>query len=317
MHRTRLLFVLLLLGPHAPAQSNKSGAAEIEQLQVKRDGSNVRIEVILTGAVKPTVDTAINPDRLVLTLPGTLSDAKQKHFMLNANGIEGVRVGLNSAKPPVTRVVVDMDSAHPYTMSADGKSIVLMVQAADTVSASKHSGPVPAASAPITSIFHKGQQPPAGADDTTAQAPIPVPPKLPPINFPPEKPANTQAAASSTPANTNPSAVHSISRNGHSGHRLGSSRANSGSNGSDSSGSDSKSTSNDAALDRDCGAGRKRYGRRTYDHDGHWRKRCTGGDGWDHQLAADSGTGEGNHSRSGDHRGKQGQHRTSLGNRDA
>ena len=208
MHRTRLLFVLLLLGPHAPAQSNKSGAAEIEQLQVKRDGSNVRIEVILTGAVKPTVDTAINPDRLVLTLPGTLSDAKQKHFMLNANGIEGVRVGLNSAKPPVTRVVVDMDSAHPYTMSADGKSIVLMVQAADTVSASKHSGPVPAASAPSTSIFHKGQQPPAGADDTTAQAPIPVPPKLPPINFPPEKPANTQAAASSTPANTNPSAVH-------------------------------------------------------------------------------------------------------------
>src|SRR5215472_3203485 len=209
MHRTRLLPVLLLLlSSMGAAQSTKGNAAEIEQLQVKREGSDVRIEVILTGAVQPAVETATNPDRLVLTLPGTLSDAKQKHFLLNANGVHGVRVGLNSAKPPVTRVVVDMDSAHPYTMSADGKSIVLMVQAADTVSASKHSGPVPAASAPITSIFQKRQQPPAGADDTTAQAPIPVPPKLPPLNFPPEKPANTQAAASSTPADANPSAVH-------------------------------------------------------------------------------------------------------------
>src|ERR1700751_3818535 len=108
MNRTRLLLVLLLLNTYGVAQSTKSGAFEIEQLQVKREGSDVRIEVILTGAVKPTVETATNPDRLVLTLPGTLSDAKQKHFMLNANGVEGVRVGLNSANPPVTRVVGDM-----------------------------------------------------------------------------------------------------------------------------------------------------------------------------------------------------------------
>src|SRR5579864_1415019 len=182
MHRTRLLLVRLLLGPYGAAQSTKSGAAEIEQLQVKREGSDVRIEVILTGAVKPTVETATNPDRLVLTLPGTLSDAKQKHFLLGANGVEGVRVGLNSAAPPVTRVVVDMDSAHPYTVSTDGNSIVLMVQPSDSVAASKHSGPVPAASAPITSVFHRHQAQPSTGNDTTAQAPIPVPPKLPPIN---------------------------------------------------------------------------------------------------------------------------------------
>src|SRR5215469_11049140 len=132
MNRARLFLVLLLLDPYGTAQSTKSGAAEIEQLQVKRDGANVRIEVILTGAVKPTVDTAINPDRLVLTLPGTLSDAKQKHFMLNANGVEGVRVGLNSANPPVTRVVVDMESALPYTVDTNGKSIVVHVQSSES-----------------------------------------------------------------------------------------------------------------------------------------------------------------------------------------
>jgi len=209
MNRTRLLLVLLLLNTCGVAQSTKSGAFEIEQLQVKREGSDVRIEVILTGVVKPTVETATNPDRLVVTLPGTLSDAKQKHFMLNANGVEGVRVGLNSANPPVTRVVVDMDEAHPYTVSTDGKSVVLLVQPSDTVAASKHSGPVPAASAPITSVFHRRPQAPSSDSNTTAQAPIPVPPKFPPINFPPEnKPASAPTSPSAIAADSTPAATH-------------------------------------------------------------------------------------------------------------
>ena len=138
--------------------------------------------------------------------PGTLSDAKQKRYPLGTDGVEGVRVGLNSANPPVTRVVVDMDSALPYALSTEGNHIVLRVQPSDTVAASKHRGPVPAASAPIISVFHRNQAQPSTGNDTTAQAPIPVPPKLPPINFPPEKqPARHQRTASAT--NANPSAA--------------------------------------------------------------------------------------------------------------
>jgi hypothetical protein len=189
------------------AQSTK-GAFEIEQLQVKREGSDVRIEVILTGAVQPAVETATNPDRLVLTLPGTLSDAKQKHFLLNANGVHGVRVGLNNANPPVTRVVVDMESALPYTVDTSGKSIVVHVQSGESAVASKHSGPVPAASAPLMSVFHKKPLAPPVADESAAQAPIPVPPKFPPINFPEKQPATTQANVSTSPVITTPSATH-------------------------------------------------------------------------------------------------------------
>src|ERR1700747_2917551 len=127
MNRTRLLLALLLLGSYGAGQSTGS-AAEIEQLQVKREGADVRIEVALPGAVKPSVETATNPDRLVLTLPGTLSDPKQKRFPLDANGVHGVRVGLNNANPPVTRVVVDMDSAHPYTVDTNGRDIVAHIQ---------------------------------------------------------------------------------------------------------------------------------------------------------------------------------------------
>jgi hypothetical protein len=196
-----LLSVLLLVGAYGAAQN--ANPAEVEQLQVKREGSEVKIEIMLTGAVQPSVETAINPDRLVLSLPGVISDAKQKRYPLNADGVRGVRMGLNNANPPVTRVVVDLDSALPYTMSANGRSIVLHVQAADTA-ASKHQGAVPAASAPLIGMFHR-KPPTPPADDVTAAAPIPVPPKLPPIIYP-EKPANAQPVASAAPEK--PSAAH-------------------------------------------------------------------------------------------------------------
>ncbi len=207
MNRTRLVSVLLLMGSLGAAQNTAGGAAEIEQLQVKRDGSDVTIQVVLTGAVKPTVETAINPDRLVLVLPGTISDAKQKHFPLDANGVRAVRLGLNSANPPVTRVVVDLDSAHPYTLSSDGKSITLRVQPSENAEVVvRHVGPAPAASAPLIGVFRRKPQAPATDTTTTAQAPIPVPPKFPPINFP-EKQAATPTQTTANNASATPSAA--------------------------------------------------------------------------------------------------------------
>jgi hypothetical protein len=206
MNRTRPFIVLLLLASLGAAQSTAGGAAEIEQLQVRREGADVTIQVILTGSVKPAVETAINPDRLVLVLPGTLSDAKQKHFPLEANGVKAVRLGLNSANPPVTRVVVDLDSVHPYTLNTEGNVITLRVQATEAVTAARRNGPVPAASAPLMGVFRRKPQAPATDSDATASTPIPVPPKFPPINFPDQQsPSKTQTTVASTPA---PSTTH-------------------------------------------------------------------------------------------------------------
>jgi hypothetical protein len=196
------------MGSLGAAQSTAGGAAEIEQLQVKRDGADVTIQVVLTGAVKPAVETAINPDRLVLVLPGTLSDAKQKHFPLDANGVKAVRLGLNSANPPVTRVVVDLDSSHPYTLNTEGNVVTLRVQPSENAEVvARRFGPAPAASAPLAGMFRRKPQEPAPASATAAPAPIPVPPKLPPINFS-EKQAPAQTASATPSPSANPSATH-------------------------------------------------------------------------------------------------------------
>ena len=60
MKGTRLLPVLLLVSTYGAAQGT-SGAAEVEQLQVKHEGSEVRIEIMLTGAVQPTVEQPSTP----------------------------------------------------------------------------------------------------------------------------------------------------------------------------------------------------------------------------------------------------------------
>jgi len=112
----------------------------------------------------------------VLSLPGIVSDAKQKRYPLNANGVRGVRLGLNSANPPVTRVVVDLDSAHPYTLSAEGNSIVLRVQATEEVHVAgtmAGSGGFGAAGGCIPA-----QTAGSAGSGYRTQAPIPVPTQL-------------------------------------------------------------------------------------------------------------------------------------------
>jgi hypothetical protein len=77
--------------------------------------------------VIPTVIIASNPDRLVLQLPNTEAPAKQQAVTVNQNGVKGVRVGLNRAAPPIARVVVDLNTVHPYQLVMNGTTISLTV----------------------------------------------------------------------------------------------------------------------------------------------------------------------------------------------
>src|SRR5438270_5255945 len=76
--------------------------AEIQNLNVARSGNQLNIEVTLTSPVTPNVIVATGPDRLVLELPNTSAGSRQKRVAVNQDGVKAVRIGLNSADPPVT-----------------------------------------------------------------------------------------------------------------------------------------------------------------------------------------------------------------------
>jgi hypothetical protein len=142
-----ILCLGVLLASVATARAAAETVATIRQIHVTRRGEEIEIEVVLSGPVSPQVSVAKAPDRLVLDLPQTTAPARQRRIAVNQNGVQRVRVGLNSADPPVTRVVVDLISARNYGVSTAANTIVLTVLPAD--SHSKDDGAIPAASASL------------------------------------------------------------------------------------------------------------------------------------------------------------------------
>src|ERR1700690_3441552 len=99
--------LVLLLVSACVAQGVGSDTTEIRKLRVVRSGDTIRIEIILTHPVNPKLTIATKPDRLVLDLPTTLANSRQRRIVVNRNGVKQVRIGPNGANPPVMRAVVD------------------------------------------------------------------------------------------------------------------------------------------------------------------------------------------------------------------
>jgi AMIN domain len=162
------LNLVLLLVSIGAAQIVDSNAAVLRKIRIARDGGKVKLEVTLTTSVVPTVITATDPDRLVLQLPNTVVNAKQHRITVNKNGVNQVRVGLNSADPPVTRVVVDLDRAHPYGFATAGNTITLTVlpTAIASTAGEQRGTPVAAANRPLIGrLWHRRHQ--AAQSDTS------------------------------------------------------------------------------------------------------------------------------------------------------
>jgi len=160
----------------AAAQST-SGTATVQKVQVVRDKSGLRVEVTLSSPVQPAIETAVNPDRILLDLPGTIATGNTQKAV-NMDGVRRVRTGQHSTVPPVTRVVLDLDQAHSYAMKAEGNRIIVTVGPALNASRAQSAAPASPVSLGVSGIFRRK---PAAPQPTTAdQSPsIPLPASAP------------------------------------------------------------------------------------------------------------------------------------------
>ena len=159
----------------AVAQNSTAGTATLQDVVVARDGSNLRVQIILSSSVQASVITVNHPDRLVLQLPNTVYPTKPRTIEVNWEGMQRVRTALHSANPPTTHVVVDLDQAHPYTLTSDGQRLILTVSPAQNSHANaSHGAPAAGASAGLAGIFHRGKHPQPIPDSALADSTIPV-----------------------------------------------------------------------------------------------------------------------------------------------
>lgn len=204
----RGLFVVLMVVPSAPA--NGATPAEVRRVEVLRVNGGVRIEVMLSFAVTPSVETAQQPDRLVLKLPDTKSAIRQKHISVRQFGVRSIRYGLNQANPPETHLVVDLDQEHFFKLSTNGSKVILIIEAPLNAATSQRRVPPGAASKSLISSLGRNSNkdttyPSSQSDQDTVL--LNPPPSGPPINFPSDS-GEAQTASRSTSAASAPTAEH-------------------------------------------------------------------------------------------------------------
>ena len=166
-------FAIFLVLVSCIAAQNTSGTATLRNVTVLRNGNDLQVEVTLSSPVQPSIETAIDPARILLDFPGTITTGNTQE--VNANGVRRVRTGQHTAVPPVTRVVLDLDQAHPYTMRNEGNRIVVTVGPALNANRSRNAGPAPPVSLGLGGIFWRKQTAPKSTTaDQSAANPLPA-----------------------------------------------------------------------------------------------------------------------------------------------
>lgn len=92
------------------------------------------LQVRTSAPAMPQAQVIANPERLVIDIPGAIPGAGLHNQVLNRSEVERVRVGLFSAAPPVTRIVLDLNSPQSYRIArtASGFEVILGVETGDS-----------------------------------------------------------------------------------------------------------------------------------------------------------------------------------------
>jgi hypothetical protein len=185
--------VFLLLLSSAAAQNN-GAVATVQSVRASQDGTDVRVEITLSAAVEFSVEKAENPDRILLDFPDTTCNSSTKSVAVNRNGISRVRTAQHSTNPMVTRVVLDLDQPHQYTVKSEGNVVTLTVSTGEPLVA--RTPPVAATSGNLVGIFHRRRESApvlAGPDD------VPPAPQAPATVASGPEPRVQNSTAESTP----------------------------------------------------------------------------------------------------------------------
>jgi hypothetical protein len=105
----------------------------IRQLRVSGRKDSVEIEVDASDRVIPQPQVLTAPDRLVLDFPNAVPGAELRSQSIYVGAVKDVRAGLFHSRPPITRLVIDLESPETYQIFPAGRSV--MVKMATTVPA--------------------------------------------------------------------------------------------------------------------------------------------------------------------------------------
>jgi hypothetical protein len=110
-----------------PVAGHAQAASLVRRVQVLHNQGQVEIEIEASDRMVPQTQLLANPDRLVVDFPNALPGVQLRNQAVNREQVKSVRVGLFSAKPPVTRIVLDLNGPQRYQVFPDGRTVIVKV----------------------------------------------------------------------------------------------------------------------------------------------------------------------------------------------
>ena len=130
--RKQLLLVLLPLlvviaGAETPnTPTAMTDHATLQRVEVMRGTDGISVEITARGSVTPKVSKLDSPERLLVSLPNTVSATSRNHLSVDTDGVKDVRIGMNGRVPPTTSVVIDLLAACAYELAPGGQDKVII-----------------------------------------------------------------------------------------------------------------------------------------------------------------------------------------------
>jgi len=114
----------------APPASQAQAVASIRRVQVLHGGAQTEIEIESTAPIVPQTNELTGPYRLLVDFVKATPSAALRGQAVNRAEVKDLRVGLFSADPPVTRIVLDLNGPQPYQVFPSGRTTIVKIGAA-------------------------------------------------------------------------------------------------------------------------------------------------------------------------------------------
>ncbi len=199
----------------APRTRVRSSPVEIRNIGVIPSAQGASLEVFSSRPVVPQITKIESPPRLVVDIPNSVPTMTSTQIQVNRGGIIVIRVGRFQQNPPVTRIVVDLQSDVTYGMVASGTQFTVELHpvagGAGQVVAQVNPNEVPPA-APYNSTMEAANTPPRPPVTAVPQAPAVIEPTQPagtaPEVLPVAGPAVTPDLGTSLSAGADTAVMH-------------------------------------------------------------------------------------------------------------
>jgi hypothetical protein len=126
-----LCAALLIAGVQAQTPRQLS----VRHVQVLGGRNAVEIEIEASDRIVPQAQVLTNPDRLVIDFPNAVPGSELHSQSVYRGQVKDLRVGLFQSKPPVTRIVLDLNSAQSYQIFPGQTVIIKVMNSPDMIPA--------------------------------------------------------------------------------------------------------------------------------------------------------------------------------------